>query len=152
MEDDREQNSFAPNRFYTRNEAEQVVAAAIETFLTRERGVDKVPDLVLRREGGRSGLRAAKGEPLRMHDEARYLAEMARLGLDMPSIYLIDKNAPEMDELLEELDDGGEGGITETLPSHPASWLRSRAVTRYRRFACVANSTGEDYATACAQS
>ena len=35
-----------PNRFYTRNEAEQLVAAAVDLFLTRERGADMVPDTI----------------------------------------------------------------------------------------------------------
>jgi hypothetical protein len=33
-----------------------------------------------------------------VHDENRYLAEMSRLGLDVPT-YVIDENAPELDEL-----------------------------------------------------
>ena len=44
-----------------------------------------------------------------MHDEARYLAEMNRLGLDMPANYVIDENAPELDELLEEQDGDDQG-------------------------------------------
>lgn len=96
-----------PNRFYTRSEAERVVAAAIELFLARERGVDEVADLVPR--GNRRAIWTAgrQGKPPRVHDEARYLAEIARLSLDVP-VYLIDENAPAMDELPEELDNGGE--------------------------------------------
>jgi len=96
-----------PNRVYTRPEAEQLVAAAIRLFLARERGADEFPDLAPK--GTRRAIWTAgeEDEPPRVHDEERYLAEMTRLGLEVPD-YLIDPNAPEIDEPLEEQDGGGQ--------------------------------------------
>lgn len=96
-----------PNRLYTRGEAVQLVAGAVEMFLTRERGEEHVLDDSLK---SRRPIWTAseQGEPLRVHDEARYKAEMKRLGLDVPE-YVIDKNAPELQVPLEGQDGGDEG-------------------------------------------
>ena len=76
-------------------------------FLTRERGEEHVLDDSLK---SRRPIWTAseQGEPLRVHDEARYKAEMKRLGLDVPE-YVIDKNAPELQVPLEGQDGGDEG-------------------------------------------
>jgi hypothetical protein len=100
---------FPPNRLYTRDEAEQLVAAAAELFLTKERGAEMVADNIPRR---RRAIWTARGqdEAPRVHDEARYLAEMNRLGLPVPADYEIDENAPELGELLPEGQDGDDQG------------------------------------------
>lgn len=94
-----------PNRSYTRPEADQLVISAVEVFLAWEHGAAATPDTAPK--GKRRAIWSAgdRGDPVRVHDETRYLAEMKRLGLDVPE-YVIDENAPEVDELpLEEPDD-----------------------------------------------
>jgi Eco29kI restriction endonuclease len=100
---------FPPNRFYTRSKAEQLVAEAVALFLTRERGSDMVPDSVPKQNRRAIWTAGKDGEPLKVHDEARYLAEMKRLGQEVPN-YVLDENAPQPDELLSEEQGGDEQG------------------------------------------
>ncbi len=73
-----------PNRFYTRAEAEHLVATAIELFLARDSGKDEVPDAFPKAKRRAIWTAGESGKPIRVHDPARYLAEMDRLGLDAP--------------------------------------------------------------------
>jgi hypothetical protein len=87
-----------PNRSYTKAEADQIVVSAVELFLAWEHGTAAAPDTAPK--GKRRAIWSAgdSGDPVKVHDEARYLAELRRLGLDTPN-YVIDENSPEVAEL-----------------------------------------------------
>jgi hypothetical protein len=101
--------NLPPNRYYTREEAEQLVATAVGLFLTREHESVEAPDTVPRRKRRAIWSAGKLGKPVRVHDEARFLGEMERLGLPVPK-YVIDENAPELEGLPLEERDGDDQG------------------------------------------
>jgi hypothetical protein len=91
-----------PNRYYTREEADQLVVTAVELFLhTWEHRAAEALDVAPERRRLAIWSAGEQGEPLRVHDQTRYLSEMGRLGLQVPE-HVIDETAPELDELLPE--------------------------------------------------
>jgi hypothetical protein len=87
-----------PNRYYTRAEAHHLVGSAVELFIDWHHRAAQAPDTAPKRKRRAIWSAGEQGNPIRVHDERRYLAEMRRLGLDVPK-YVIDENAPELDEL-----------------------------------------------------
>jgi hypothetical protein len=96
-----------PNRYYTRVEAHHLVGSAVELFLGWHHGTAQAPDTAPKRKMRAIWSAGEQDNPIRVHDEKRYLAEMRRLGLDVPE-YVIDENAPELDELPLEESSGGD--------------------------------------------
>jgi hypothetical protein len=87
-----------PNRYYTRVEAHHLVSSAVELSPGWHHGKAQAPDTAPKRKRRAIWSAGEQRNPIRVHDENRYLAEMSRLGLDVPT-YVIDENAPELDEL-----------------------------------------------------
>lgn len=94
-----------PNRYYTREEAEQLVTSSIELFLTFKHESTGVSDTLPRINRRAIWTAGERNMPVRVHDETRYAAEIERLGLPVPD-YVIDKNVPGLEELPLEEQDG----------------------------------------------
>ena len=95
-----------PNRSYTQGEADQLVVEAVDLFHASAYGAAATPDTVPKRKRRAIWTAGKPGDPIRVHDRTRYLAEMNRIGLKVPE-YVIDESAPELDELpLEKPGDG----------------------------------------------
>jgi hypothetical protein len=86
--------NLRPNRYYTREEADQLVTAAAKLSLASARGTTTTPDLILKGKRRAIWTAGKPGKPTIVHDERRYLAEMNGVGLNVAE-YVIDENVPE---------------------------------------------------------